>query len=428
MNLNWSSPNKSIVATCIIISMIPMIGADQEAQQPVRMHIESHGISAKAAEKTALLIVCTGDHQRLTEIAEQIGETLQSSGHIDSRCMTAHDLPRSRTDISKQFTQGNPFVLYLSMNHDEEVLHGRLYNTLDTAMLIGKQWSKRPIERLRAQAVAHDVWEALFAMPSAFLSSIAYIKRIETKRGAIHSELWMAEWNGAAPQAITRRPAIMLAPLILSKDQIIFSEFTTTNVRLMKTDGTKKVRIVLDQPGTTVGVSGPLENSIIYCKSGVIWRYTFNEEHHQSLHEPIIHEKDPCACPVLLNNGDILYCTQGSIKRWSAATQTRSILLSGSGCTAPTACEHANLVVYARRIQGTLQLFSANLSDGTGAVQLTYGAGDKVDPALSPCGTFVVYCHVLGKTSRIYILNTLTKKATPITESHDYCLCPTWSA
>lgn len=427
MNSNLSLPHNAIL-WCAVMLAGTLYG--QEHHSPTttqRLCIDRAIDQEQPTERTPVRIVYHGTHPLLATIAHEIADTLNRSDLVNASCSMSADFPRHKIDISKESTAGNPFVLYLTMEATEELLHGRLYNTLETVMIMGKQWSRRPTITLQARAVADDVWKTIFAMPSPFLSSIAYVQRNTNKRGVVESELRITAWDGSEARTIASRPTIILAPLIIDPDQVIFSEFTPTNVRLMKTDR-QRIRIILDRPGTTVGVSGSLDTGIIYCKSGVIWRYTFDADGHRGIHEPIITEEQPCACPLLLHTGDVLYCTQGRIKRWSAQSGTSTTLISGSGCTAPTVCEHTNRIIYARRSHGTLQLFSANLTDGSDEQQLTTSAGDKMDPALSPCGTAIVYCHTQGKKSGIYLMHLATKKITPITEATDYCLCPTWSS
>lgn len=383
-------------------------------------------------EKVALVIILDGTSAELQPLAECIRKDLEQTHQMQVKIVCEKE-PSRTEDIAQQLREGYPFALYLSMQAGESEVHSRLYNTLDVTMLQGKKWKKRNVLSVWAHHIANALWKEIIGSDSSFLSSIVYVTKDYNRAKKVRSSLIVTDWDGSRSRAIVTKPTHMLSPCWLPcehrKDSIIiFSEFTPVNVRLMKVKSTGSIaEIVFNHQGTTVGVSPCSSENIVYCRSGVIWRYTYDALSHKSTHVPIIREKEPCACPIAMQNGDVIYCCQGKIKRWHAEDGTQEIMIKNGFCTSPAFHEARNLLIFSRRVQGNFQLICKDLDTGT-EQQITHGPGNKLDPSISPCGFFAVYTLEQGKKSSIYIINLLNGLSHEISNPSDYCMCPAWSS
>jgi hypothetical protein len=404
-----------------------------ELASEIELHVSYDAELTKQQEEAiCMLIILHGNHPDLCSLAEAVRKDLEATEQIVIKIHYDEE-PRRKHEISQRFDEGNPFVLYLTMYGDEAEVHGRLYNTLDVVMLRGKRWKKRPSLTLWAHHIADDVWRELMGGPSSFLSSIVYVTKEEKGATGIRSNLVIAQWDGSEPQVVLSRKTHILAPAWLpcrygETPELVFSEFTHVNVRLMKvaTAGPRQVKRVFDMSGTLVGVSAQNLDCIVYCRSGIIWQYTYDAATRRSIHEPVIEEAQPCACPIALSEGDILYCVEGHIKKWHKVDGTTETITSKGFCTSPAFHEGRKLLVFSRRVKGTFQLIVKDMETGCER-PITTGAGHKIDPTFSPCGFWVAYTVEQGKKSSIYVVNLVTEGTREISSAFTYSMCPSWS-
>lgn len=423
---------KLVLFMCAISSVVR---ADSQELQLKISHNDAQ-TSNRHEEKVQVCIVLHGNSPLLQPLAECIRGDLEKTDQIQVKIIEG-EAPKRTEDIAQQLEKGYPFAWYLSMHDDEAEVHSRLYNTLDVAMVQGKKWKKRDDIPLWAHHMAHAAWKEIMGTESSFLSSIVYVTKDYNRAKKVKSQLVVTAWDGTSPRVMITRPTHVLAPCWLIAEKIdekaedamvIFSEFTPVNVRLMKVkaSGHGVAEVVFNQQGTTVGVSPHSSETIVYCRSGVIWRCTYDPESHTSTHTPVIREKEPCACPIALHNGDIIYCSQGKIKRWHGADGTKEVICKDGFCTSPAFHEERNILIFSRRVKGHFQLICKDLNTGLER-QITQGTGNKIDPSISPCGFFVAYTLEQGKKSRICILNVLNNVSQEISPASDYCMCPSWS-
>lgn len=335
--------------------------------------------------------------------------------------------PTTRTEL-KALAQQFPFVLFAHMT--PEALEGRLYDVGEGTMLCGKKWQARASSHQWAHKIAQDLWNDLLGNRGSFLSRIAYVKREKKVGSKWVSNLWVTDWLGQDPVAVTHGRRMVVAPC-WSKQQggmiLFYSEFTRRNVRLLATDVMGKIWPVIDSDGTNYGVSCRNDGQeVVYCHSGQIWKSFYDSAQKRSKHTLLIEDGGTCASPSLMATGDVLYCSGGKLKIWrAAAAQIVDVGCSGF-CTGPSWHEGRGQIVYAKRVAGTMQLFILDMKRGTDE-QITSGPGDKIDPSWSPCGSFVAYCFDKGKESSIMILHVGTKVTRTISPEGEHCSCPAWS-
>jgi Tol biopolymer transport system component len=381
--------------------------------------------AAHERAKTKILLVITHDDPVLQKIVGQLKQDLERSGQA-TVTVRQGVMPLKTTEVETLYKEGFPFVLFLAFNNTAQTVEGRLYDALDRSMLQGKKWHKRDSIVVWSHKIAQDIWSHLMGDPGSFISSIAYIKKM--RRGSHWStQLCVKPWASSEERVVRSGNKIMIAPCWKHDGKVLFfSEFTNRNVRLMATDLMRKTWVVVDGDGTNVGVSCiPQVDEAVYCHSGDIWSYRFDPIKKRGTHTLLIKDKGGCASPTQLGSGDIIYCAQGKIFLWSKAANKHQALTEGY-CTGPSCHEKMGIIVYSKRVGKHMQLFMYDMRTKR-HTPLTSDAGDKIDPAISPCGGFIAYCLERGRMSEIMVLTRATGQVERLSSLGDFCSCPAWS-
>jgi Tol biopolymer transport system component len=364
------------------------------------------------------------------EYIERIKYCCEWSGRFVVSVHILDALPKKKSAIQNLFKDSYDCAFFITYEGEGKPVEWRLYDTAVGEMIQGKK------TQATADMLAGQMLYELTNEPQVFLSKIVYRKK-DTKRNV--SSLWFTDFNGEHAQKILESRRIVLAPRWCNDTAypaLLFSEFTPSNVRLMMTDLKGRTAPILDVDGTTVGVSyAPCSDDVAYCHSGDIWLYHHDKKTKKGIHSRIIHEDDICACPILLKNGDIIYCSRGTIKRYTSATQQNSLLIGNGYCVAPAYSDVSGKVAYSKKVNGQMQLFVFDVAAGT-HTQMTHASSssssvdyrsDKTDSFWAPDGIHLVFCWERREQSRIAILNTLTKKYSFITDEKEHCSYPSWS-
>lgn len=360
----------------------------------------------------------------------QLRHCLEWSGRFEISVHTLDTLPKKKSAVQKLFKDSYDCAFFIEYQGAEKPVEWRLYDTALGEMLQGKK-----TEDSAAHLAAQLLYE-LTHEPQPFLSKIVYRKKDE-KRNI--SSLWVTDFDGSNARMILQSRRILVAPRWCSDaayPALLFSEFTPSNVRLMMTDMNGRTAPVLDVDGTTVGVSyAPQSDDVAYCHSGDIWHYHHDKRAKKGTHKRIIHENEVCACPILLKNGDVIYCSRGHIKQYNAKTGESSTLIGQGYSVAPAYSDVHGKIAYSKKVNGHLQLFVFDPATDV-HTQVTFASScathpdyrsDKTDSFWAPDGIHIVFCWEQKDKSRIAILNTLTQKYTFITDAKDHCSYPAWS-
>lgn len=384
------------------------------------------------SEQVPLLIALHGTSSEMMPLAECIRHDLERANTIRVTIQSTEQ-PTSTSSIADHFSTGYPFVLYIQMEEGDDTIRSRLYNTLDITMLQGKKWHRYTTIASCAHNIADSVWKEIIGTASCFSSSLVYVTKEYKSTGNIRCHLVITDWDGKISRTVFSKNTHILAPAWLTdastqNKAILFSEFTLTNVRLMKiaVNQASIADIVLNRNGTTVGVSPRSLHDIVYCHSGALWHYAYDPLTRQGKHTCVVREAEPCACPVALSNGDIVYCCKGAIKRWDAQSKEKHAITTKGFCTSPTIHEGRNIMLFSRRVQGTFQLIKKDLTNNE-EQQITHDLGNKIDPSISPCGFWAVYTMEHGKKSSIYLINLLNNETCEISDPTHHCMCPAWA-
>lgn len=415
-----------------IITLSFFMGMTVHAQENTQQNTIKIDAAAALQGKVRLLLgVVSAEHDaELAEFAAALGRDLGFSGQFDVTRMTCA-LVRTEKEITQFFDQGYGLVLYLSRASDH-AFEWRLYDASQAQMLKGKRYEKRGSGVSGwARALAHDLWPVLTGSEGWFLTKIAHIR----KKGSHYSRrsytVCVTDYDGEHNVELVTSKRPLIAPSWtrdMRNPQLIFSECTSSNVRLMGVDMSGHKRIVLDRDGTNVGVSfAPFTDDVVYGHSGQIWSYWYDKQLKKGVHVLLINDSEVCASPVLLEGGDVIYCCGGKIKRYCAATKKSAVLTPSGYCVAPAYCERTQMLVYSKRVGQHMQLFVYDMRTKEHR-QLTKDAGNKLDASWSPCGTYVVFCHENGATSRIALEQVRIGRRVYITPESLHCSGPVWTA
>ncbi len=362
------------------------------------------------SQLTRLLVQCLGFEKRF-----EVTQELLSSA------------PVKKSDMTHLFEKGFDAALYVTFDDLNSPIEWRLYDTQPGEMISGKRQATFGYVKDVAFSVAARVVKELTSIEPPFLSKIAFIERDNKKKKSLLS---LVDYDGSSTQILLASTRILVAPtwsLSRKKPFVILSEFTPSNVRFVGVDMEGKKYVLLDLEGTNVGISyGKDGQDIVYCRSGAIWNYRYDTELKKGVHRCLIREQGTCASPSILENGDIVFCSEGKIKRYDVKTKRSTVLTPKGYNVAPAYSHSTGQVVYSTRIRGVMQLFTYDLKTKT-ILQLTHDRGDKVDPCWSSCGRYCAFCWEYKNESRIAVFSLATKEYWFITPSGRCCRYPAWS-
>lgn len=368
---------------------------------------------------------------------DNLKRCLEYGGKFALTIKQLNAVPSKKSAIQKLFKKNYDCALFITFDGPSKSIEWRLYDTHPGTMIRGKRHQPKGNDmRSAAYAIATVIMYELTAEHPPFLTKIAYRKRDNKRKICM---LCITDFDGTSEEVLFHSRRMIVAPA-WNKDpyypSVLFSEFTPSNVRLMACDMKGRKQIVLDVDGTTVGVSyAPWSDEVVYCRSGAIWRYHYDQKHKKGIHKIVIRESSPCVSPTLLNSGDIIYCCRGKIKHYHSKTGKQTILDSKGYSVGPAYSSQAQKVIYSKRIGKYMQLFLHDIRSGKD-LPLTFESNivnnkdyrsEKTDACWSPCGSYCAFCWKRDGVSRIALINVMTGQYQFITEGKDHCSYPAWS-
>lgn len=381
-------------------------------------------IQTAQTQQMPICLMVLQDNETINILAQELKKHLELSEQFQVTVMH-NEQPKSKQFLTGLCKQGYGLVVFIEMNNAGDIIW-RLYDATQVQMIRG---GRLPSENAHAHYLAHYLWPLITGQPGPFTTKIAFIKK-EQRAGKWRHAVCMANYDGSDVQELTSSARTYIAPAWNNNCRapvILFSEFTPHNVRLMATNLTGRKKVVLDFDGTQVGVSYTAKNAdVVYCHSGNLWLFHYDPVTKQKQRTCVVHEDEPAACPCFLSNGDIMYCCQGKIKQWHAATHQSDVITPEGYCVSPAVHEASGLLLYSRTTKGIMQLWLYDMHKKTHK-QLTFGKGTKIDASWSPCGNYIVYCLQEGKHSQLVVHTLKTGKEHIITSAQEHCYYPAWS-
>lgn len=400
---------------------------------------------AESARRDAmpLLLAISENDAELLKIAEILAQNLQRSGQFKVTIKPCH-FPTTQTELDTLLDKNYPLEIFLSQGEQKSSIAWRLYDVRDGKLVKGMKYAKRgKLIHGYADNLADELWPILTRQASSFSSKIGYVKRKRSLAKKQRSVVCIANSDGSHEQEIIKTPGTYVS-LYWHHDKsnpcLYCSEFTRFNVRLVSANLLGRKNVILNFKGTCVGISVAHDNNnAVYCRSGTIWQYNYDSAQQKGAHKPLIKNDGKNVSPTLLENGDIIFCSdarsirQGNqratgpqICRYRASEKSISLLTTDGYCVGPSYCAHNQKIAYSKKVNGVMQLciYNCRTKDNQ---QITFDGGNKIDCCWSPCGNFVVFCYQLGRDSRIAVMHVGLKKRTFLTPVSEHCTCPSWS-
>lgn len=422
--------------------------------------IKMQNDEAKKAPMKIFFGILNDKDKKLVQIISSVQKMLNSTNQFDV-VLDNFETPKTKSDINNLFDKG--YSLAIFFNYDKENnIQWRLYDTADSIMLKGKNFTKNnviseSIDNLNfdfsknrekflesIKKFASQIWYELTQHESSFASKIAYIKKIKNFEKNNNSIVCICDYDGKNVQVISE-PGNFIGlywDLNEKNKRLFCSEFTRYNVRLISLGINKKKYPLFSFPGTCVGISLSKDNNeAVYCRSGEIWHYCYDVNEKKGKHIRLINNDGKNFYPILLKNGDVIFCTDSKklinncflnkavgpqIGIYKANEKSIELLTDGGYCISPSFSSLKNKLLYSKKINGIFQIFEYDLATKIHK-QITNGKGNKIDASWSPCGNFIVFNYKLGKVSRIAIFNINLNKINFITPKNKICYSPAWS-
>lgn len=376
-----------------------------------------------------------------SELARLLANNLQRSGQFKvtiTQCIS----PSSQSELNTVLDAAYPLKIFLNKEGDHHYAW-RLYDVHDRVLIKGMKYAKRgKYIHSYADNIADEIWPILTKQAGGFSTKIGYVKRKHTTSKRQRSVVCVVNSDGSHEQELIKKLGTYVG-LYWHHDKgnpcLFCSEFTRYNVRLISANFQGRKKVVLNVPGTCVGISVSHDNNrAVYCRSGTIWQYTYYPAEQKSEHRVLIKNDGKNVSPTLLENGDVIFCSdshkikQGikahgpQICHYHADDGSITLLTKEGYCVGPSYCPRTRKVAYSKKVHGTMQLWVYDFHTNESR-QITTDPGNKIDCCWSPCGNYILYCHQQGNDSRIAMIHVAMKKRTFITQPKEYCACPSWS-
>jgi TolB protein len=396
------------------------------------------------ASKVKLLVGIIGSvnnhHQKIIDdVVHHLSCSAQKQSGFDVSIDSYPTLP-SNKGMKNIFNQGYPLVLFIAQRKDN-ALEWRLYDVTQIAMMAGKRVTTSDCTVHEcAEHISSSAWKALLYDSSLFGTSIAYCKERNLKDGKKARSICMQSACGMDNEKIQIDTPTMKIGLRWHPDaekrQLYFSECTASNVRLMSVGAHKNQAMVANFDGLTMEPSISADGTKMAMSASVHGVSQIFYGQRKSTQDPwsfrrLTKNNGNNISPVFLENGDLVFCSdyedgRPHIYKYVIATNECTRITSGLSSTSPAVCFLNNKLAYSKVVDGYFQIFTYDLKTGT-HTQITHDKSDKEESSWSPCGNYLAFSHDTGKSSRIAIMNMITKERWYLTSSSDRCMHPAWS-
>lgn len=442
-----------IFRTCLLLFMLTgssLFATENKTTIAPTTTCDDFLINPSATAKLPCLMLTCSDDESVQKLAKDLKFDIEFTDQVTVDLKKTDHEPSEHV-IKKLFTQGTSLAITLKLiekaldkkrgkvqvcvrdTHSNQIM-------FDGAFSYGKTTTY-----FDSHEIAGKLFPALTGEASPFSGTLAYCKQYS----GIHKVICVSDIAGKHEQVVVPNLTLSVAPRWHTQAPVLFySQFTKSNTKLMSVNiHNCKQRTICSYDGLNMQPAFSDDGKrAALCMSGKrgnteIYLYDHNEskKKNRRIYKQLTHNHGNNSSPCMLPSGDIIFCSDfqtGSPQIYYLDTKkhvTRR-LSSGKGyCAAPSFHPESRSVIYTRWIDGNFQLFSLNIDDHRHReLQLTFGAGDKIDPAWSPCGRFVAFTYD-GKDERsskripqIGILNYASKSIRIVTHSRQPKSFPTW--
>ncbi|MFH1010661.1 MAG: hypothetical protein V1784_05440 [bacterium] len=261
--------------------------------------------------------------------------------------------------------------------------------------------------RPNAHRIAAWVTKMLTGEDGAFTSRIAFVARQSSGK-----HLWVMDWDGAAPQALTHDGDINLSPHWTPDGaQLFFTSFRRGNADIYRYDlETGRISVVVSGPGVDSAPIVSPDGAWVAFSSSVdgnaeIFRMKPDGTQRTRLTVSWGIDTAPTWSPT---GREIAFTSDrgGAPQIWRMdfdGGNVRRISYVGDYNDSPAWSPRGDLVAYAGR-DGNFQIFTMT-PEGTKVRQLTFWPGENCDPAWSPDGMKIAFTSTRGGSEAIWVMN-----------------------
>jgi tol-pal system beta propeller repeat protein TolB len=414
-------------------------------QQPAPLLLSS---KAKQYSKIKMIMLHVGESEAVANIAKMIHFDLEFSDQmaINLKKTAAVPNPKQAAVLAKQ-----AYTLMLTLEEKNKKKKAtEVEVTLKDPVTNDSFFSKKYLCHehniiQQGHMIADELMPTLTGESGPMLSTLAYCKQLSNN----HKIVCIADYACRLEKPVVTAKTINIAPAWHTKAPgLCYSQFTRTNSRLMFVDlPSNKHNIVCSYDGLNMqpsfspdGAQAALclsskGNSEIYLYDQAICKAAGKRVFKQ-----LTQNKGNNVSPCLLESGDLVFCSDyqtGSPQIYLKRTTTGAVkrLTSGKGyCASPHYNPITKQLVYTRYANGAFQLWSMDLSrEQFVEKQLTFNAGDKLEPSWSACGKYVAFTYakydnkLKKRMSQIAVLNTQSSNIRILTTSPEQKSFPSWT-
>lgn len=401
-------------------------------QEPLNMAMV---VNASKRQKVPLLIIHAS---ALSDNEQQCIDTIKKDLSFSDQFLVTTKVYEKgvsrKHEIKKAIDMGIWLVLFIEFN-DVNSIEWRMYDALQEALLMGKKYKKRgSVARGWGHNIADSVWPVLTGNDGWFTSKLTYCKAKKTKKGYRIQHICIADYDGSNEEEIVSLPTICVAPHWHHdpvNPKILYSEYTSMNVRLMSVDMHKKRSILLNGDGITMLPAFYKDgSSFVYCASegtGACQLYHFSKGNVTPITDNECNNISPSFGP---NEHTIYYCSDVTgnpqIYCYSLRLKTTMRITQGGFCTSPSYNPKTDQLVYLKMVKGMMQIYVYDVKSGK-HTQLTHDRSSKGSCVWSPCGQYLLFEETKDGSSRLVLMHVHNGSRRFLTPPGVSCSYPDWS-
>ena len=393
------------------------------------------------------LILCIGDNKDIEHIANMVKFDLEFTDQlaVDVKKYSEHLTPDLQKKLFEQLNVS--LCLQCSPSKNNKTVEIELKDSFSEKSLITTDYlleNKNIVHT--AHKISEDILPKLTGNSSISLSTLAFCKQVD----AHNKRIFVADYSCKKERCVTGLPRLNVAPRWHSTlPQLFFSQLTRSNGRLMMCNvKTNAFSVVCSYDGLNMQPAfSPTGNKVVLCLSArngnsELYLYDQNlcKKAGKRVYVPLTNNGGNNTSPCIMPDGDVVFCSDfqtGLPQLYHLDMKKKKVhrLTNGAGyCAAPSYCEKTNSIIYIKPVNNIFQLWAIDLDEERVLEkQLTFGPGDKLDPAISPCGNYVAftYDYVNEQKKRIpqiASLNLASKKIRILTHDTYPKSFPTWTS
>lgn len=423
------------IISMLFLCVLPTLCIDLPAQQNVMLDTQHYVQAQKTNKISVILVLCGANAPFLKKMGKLIKNDLEFT---DQFTVAEYYQEGSFTNTSFSFYQGQgSFLITLNMSkNDEGALEWRLYKYTkkgkgqfikgeETIIGVGSDWW--------AHAISDEVYRQLTGNPSPFLTKIAYCKQMaEDTKG---NRVCIANYNGTHEKLVVpftpkssqknknkKEESKVVVPYTTymapawSKNakvpQLLYSEYTPINTRLMISDLINQPTIVTDFDGLNMLPTFSADGKeALLCLSVEgktdIYRYVPYKKRSGGEYIKITKNNGINLSPAVLNDSSIAFCSDYEFnvphiyimdKNGDNTTRLSQIGQGKGMATSPAYSSQPNKIAYVQSINGIFQLMVYDIATET-TTQISFDYYHKGNPSWSPCGNYII-CSMHNSISK----------------------------